>query len=126
MDNCNCNSRLKNKSIILKEGRTFTAQEIDDGASVVMIPETLNDFKIGDVITYQTLAAEISYGDEGMVFTEEFEGTSKELEVIGIFEKKDIIEKHNNLTKRINLNSHVFMLSKLIDKVRIDLEKRIV
>lgn len=61
-----------------------------------------------------------------MVFTEEFEGTSKELEVIGIFEKKDIIEKHNNLTKRINLNSHVFMLSKLIDKVRIDLEKRIV
>lgn len=114
---------LKNKSIILKEGRTFSAEEINDGASVIMIPDTLNAFKVGDKITYQALAAQIYYGDEGKTYTEEFERTAKDLEVIGIFEKKDIIEKHNALTKSINLKSHVFMPSQLINNVRLDLEK---
>lgn len=100
---------LLDQNIVLTEGRTFTQEEIDTGAHVILLNEDyqhvddfsvsndsggseitkkLSNLKVGDKVSVSTIIYEDYYG--GKVFSED----TQEYEIIG-FHKKNKLQSNN-------------------------------
>ena len=82
----------------LKEGRLYTQEDVDSLAPVVLITDVLaehNNLKVGDTITLNNYN-ESDITANGWVSQEMYDFSMLELEIIGIFDNTDEIDKNSD------------------------------
>lgn len=127
-NDCYLTSDISENIISLTEGRTFTKEEMEEGANVIIVSKDFYDViynyekrnfeevKIGDVVKFHLVIDEIRDGFERNAIYEE----DYEFEIIGFFESDASFNKLNNTsgcTGNDCVNLRIYSPNKTVKKI---------